>query len=62
MEQIAAFGPTPAMTERLQILLARLAAGDITPAEIAELDEDEHIEHLMIMLKADALPALIGAQ
>ena len=62
MEQIAAFGPTPEMTERLQTLLARQAAGDITPAEMAELDEYERIEHLMIMLKAGALPSLTSTR
>jgi len=62
MEQIAAFGPTPAMTERLQTLLARQTAGEITPTEMAELDEYERIEHLMIMLKAGAFPILTGAQ
>lgn len=51
-EQIAAFGPTPDMTERLRTLLARQVAGDITPVETAELDEYERIEHLMILIKA----------
>jgi hypothetical protein len=59
--QIAAFGPTPEMTERLQTLLARQAAGDITPTEMAELDEYERIEHLMIRLKAGALSSLTSA-
>jgi len=61
-EQLAAFGPTPEMTERLQTLLARQIAGDITPAEMAELDEYERIEHLIVMLKAGTLPSLTGAQ
>ena len=62
MEQIAAFGPTPAMTERLKTLLARQAASEITPTEMAELDEYERIEHLMIMLKAGVLPVVTGAK
>ena len=62
MGQIAAFRPTPEMTERLQTLLARQAAGDIMPAEMAELDEYERIEHFMIMLKAGALPSLTSSQ
>jgi hypothetical protein len=62
LAQIAAFGPIPEMTERLQTLLTRQAAGDMTPPEVAELDEDERIEHLMIMLKVGALPALTSAQ
>ncbi len=57
-EQLVAFAPTPAMTERLQWLLARHTAGESTPAETAELDEYERIEHLMIMLKAGGLPYL----
>lgn len=61
-EQLAALGPIPEMTERLQTLLARQATGDITPAEMTELDEYEHIEHLMIMLKAGTLPYLMDAQ
>ncbi len=61
-QQIAAFGPTPEMTERLRTLLARQAAGEITPAEKAELDEYERIEHLMVMIKAGNLPYLTGAQ
>ena len=59
-EQLAAFGPTPEMVERLQTLLARQAAGAITPAEMAELDEYERIEHLMVILKAGTLSSLTG--
>ena len=62
MEQLSAFGPTPEMTARLQTLLARQVAGDITPAEVAELDEYERIEHLIVMLKAGILPFLAGAR
>jgi hypothetical protein len=61
-EQIATFAPTLEMTERLRTLLARQAAGDITPAEMAELDEYERIEHLMIMIKAGTLPYLTSPQ
>jgi len=61
IEQLAAFGPTPEMTERLQTLLARQAAGAITPTEMAELDEYERIEHLLILLKAGALSSLTSA-
>jgi hypothetical protein len=55
-EQIAAFGPTPEMQERLRTLLARERAGELTGAELLELDEYERIEHLVIMLKAGSLP------
>lgn len=60
-EQIAVFGPTPEMTERLRTLVAREAANDIMPAEKAELDEYERLEHLMIMIKAGNLRSLARA-
>ncbi|MBD2186048.1 hypothetical protein H6S82_06815 [Planktothrix sp. FACHB-1355] len=60
-EQIAAFGPTPEMQERLRTLLARERAGELTAAERLELDEYERIEHLVIMLKAGNLPNLTRA-
>jgi hypothetical protein len=59
--QVAAFRPTPEMQERLVTLLTRSQAGDLTPAEQAELDEFERIEHLVILLKAGSLP-FQGAQ
>lgn len=62
VEQLAAFGPTPEMAERLQTLLARQAAGAITSAEMAELDEYERIEHLMVILKAGTLSSLTGTR
>lgn len=61
-EQIATFGPTPEMTERLRTLLARQDAGELTPAEGAELDEYERIEHLMVMIKAGNLAYLSGSE
>lgn len=54
-EEIAAFGPTSEMAERLQTLVAREAADEITPMERAELDEYERLEHLMVMIKAGNL-------
>lgn len=57
-EQIAAFGPTLAMQERLRTLLERSKAGNLTPTEQAELDEYERIEHLVILLKAGNLSYL----
>ena len=62
VEQLAAFGPTPEMAERLQTLLARQAAGAITSTEMAELDEYERIEHLMVILKAGTLSPLTGTR
>lgn len=61
-EQVAAFSPTPEMIERLRTLLGREAGGEITPAEKAELDEYERLEHLMVMIKSGNLQHLMGAQ
>jgi hypothetical protein len=60
-KEIAAFGPTSEMNERLRTLMGRESSGDITPAEKAELDEYERLEHLMIMIKAGSLNYLTGA-
>ncbi|GAP95326.1 hypothetical protein [Leptolyngbya sp. NIES-2104] len=60
-EQIAAFKPTDEMQERLQLLLARSKTGNLTSIEQAELDEYEHIEHLIILLKTNNLQALLNA-
>lgn len=60
-EQVAAFGPNPEMTERLRTLLEREGKGEITPAEKAELDEYEKLEHLMVMIKNGSLQHLTGA-
>ena len=57
-QQIAAFGPTPEMQERLRTLLLRERSGELTTIERVELDEYEQIEHLVIMLKAGNLPNL----
>ena len=58
--EITAFGPTPEMTERLRTLMAREASGETTPAEKAELDEYERLEHLMVMIKSGGLNYLKG--
>lgn len=61
-EEIAAFGPTTEMRERLRTLTAREAAGDIAPTERAEINEYERLEHLMVMIKAGNLHYLAGAR
>ena len=61
-EQIAAFGPTPEMADRVRALLAKERINEITPAEQAELNDYEHIEHLVVMAKAGALPYLNNKQ
>lgn len=57
-EQIANFRPTPEMIERRRLLMARERANELTPAEKAELDEYDRIEHLVVMLKTGNLPFL----
>ena len=57
-EQLAAFGPRLEVRQRLQTFLERNQAGSLTPAEDAELDELERIEHVMVMLKTGALAVL----
>jgi hypothetical protein len=60
-EQVASFAPTPEMIERQRTLLAREADNTITPAEKAELDEYERLEHQMVMIKAGNLRYLAHA-
>lgn len=62
LEQVAAFGPTLEMVNRLRMLLERESAGEITPAEKAELDEYEKLEHVMVMIKSGGLQHLTGAR
>lgn len=54
-EQIINYKADPVIQERLETLLARNKAGNLSPAEAAELDEYEHIEHFIIMLKTGFL-------
>lgn len=61
-EEIAAFGPSPEMSERLQNLVTREKTSEITPAEKDELDEYERLEHLMVMIKAGSLNYLASRQ
>ena len=61
-DEVASFGPTPEMTERLRTLIERESGGEITPAEKAELDEYERLEHLMVRIKSGNLRHLTGAR
>lgn len=54
-EQIMNYKADPIIQERLKTLLARNQTGNLSPAETAELDEYERIEHFMIMLKTGFL-------
>ena len=62
LEQVASFGPTPEMKGRLKTLVEGESSGKLTPAEKAELDEYERLEHLMILIKTGNLQYLTGAQ
>ena len=57
-EAVLNFGPAPDMQARVNELLERDRAGQLTPAESAELDEYVRIDHLITMLKAETLPYL----
>jgi hypothetical protein len=57
-EALLSFGPTPDMRARVNELLERDRMGQLSPAESAELDEYVRIDHLITMLKAEALPYL----
>jgi hypothetical protein len=50
-EAIRNFRPTPQIQERISELLDKNRTSQLTPAESAELDEYERIEHVMRMLK-----------
>lgn len=43
-------------------LLEREAGGEITPAEKAEPDEYERVEHLMVLIKSGAIQHLTGVR
>lgn len=59
-EQIFAFRPSPEAIARLRCLLKREIDGEITATELEEIDEWEQLEHMFVMLKADALSKLTG--
>jgi len=58
-QQIAEFRPTPEMQVQLQCLLELNQSGQLTPSQQAALDEYEHIEHIVVMLKAGNLKNLV---
>jgi hypothetical protein len=59
-QQISDFRPTAEMQERLKTLMMGSETGTLTANELSELDEYEHIEHLIVMLKAGNLQFLQG--
>jgi hypothetical protein len=54
-EQILAFHPPEATSDRLRELVTRARADVLTPEEQIELDEFEQVEHLVRMLKLHTL-------
>lgn len=61
-DQVAVFGPTSEMVDRLQALLGRESSSEMTLTEKAELDEYERLEHLMVMIKSGNFQHLTGAR
>ncbi len=59
-EMVMNFGPTPEMQARVNDLLDKQRTGRLTEIESVELDECVRIDHLITMLKAQALPYLIA--
>ncbi len=51
-EQILRFRPSAAIQERATELLERLKSGELTEEESAELDQFQHAETLMRLVKA----------
>ena len=47
------------MQVQLQCLLELNQSGQLTPSQQAALDEYEHIEHIVVMLKAGNLKNLV---
>lgn len=60
-EEVTNLQPTPEMQARVSELLEKNRAGTLTEIERAELDEYMHIEHLMVMIKAQAHLYLVSA-
>src|SRR4051812_39300845 len=57
-EAVLNFHPPPQMQDRISALLAQNRAGQLPPAEAAELDEYERINRFVRKFKIQALQAL----
>ena len=57
-EAVLNFHPPPQMQERISALPAKNRAGQLTPAEMVELDEYERINRFVRKFKIQALQAL----
>ena len=51
-EQLLSYRPSEHVQHRASELLRKLKNGDITPEEDRELDQFEHVEMLMCLIKA----------
>lgn len=52
--EIVAFRPSQGAADRMRELLQRNKEGTLTPADEAEMDEIEEIDHMVSLLKAEA--------
>ena len=53
-EQIIAFHPSEAATERFYLLIEKEHEGTLTDDERAELDRDIHLEYMVGLIKVEA--------
>ena len=53
-DEIVAFKPSPAAVDRVRELLQRNKAGNLTPAEAAEMDEIAELDQIVSLIKAEA--------
>lgn len=60
LTEIIAYHASDSAQSRLRYLLDANRNGTITDAELAELDEAEQTNHMMILLKAKARKALLS--
>jgi hypothetical protein len=60
VEEVASCTVSDEAQQRLRRLLALNESGLLSEEEQAELDEIEQIEHIMVMLKADARKQMAG--
>jgi len=53
-EALIAFRPSDALQNRVKELIGRKEHGSLTPDEESELEEFLHLEHILILAKAQA--------
>lgn len=57
-EEVLALRPTPPLQERIELLLEKSRASNLTPADQREWDQYQYLEHLVRLAKASALQKL----